>query len=455
MPSHTYSTTSKANTALQVVPIEILTKEGRPVSTYALLDTGSKETFLSKSISEKLGIQIDNYDTLAGCTLSGESAVRVGQVNVEVRAADNRESRTVTIKNVKVVDNLNITATKAEDLSRWPHLKDIVIPEVDETQVTMLIGANVPETQVHEECRKGKAGEPYAVRTILGWVVLGPVDAVSSLNPQKVNVNFVKHGRELSDQQMEQFLRLEDIDMNKSSKKGLSIEDQESLNKMKNSVRLVNGHYLVGMLWKSEDPWLPDNRQMAEARLQSLKGKLERDENFHRKYRDFMSNLVSKGYARKLTAEEAERRGRKTWYLPHHGVFHPQKNDKTRAVFDGAALHDGLSLNNQLHQGPDLTNSLLGVLLSFRHDPVALVAEIEGTLNQAKVSPEDADALRFLWWEDSNLEQPSQFQMTSHIFGATDSPSCANVCLKRAAEHNKGNFSEDAVNAVNKDFYCR
>ena len=265
----------------------------------------------------------------------------------------------------------------------------------------MLIGANVPEAQVHEECRKGKAGEPYAVRTMLGWAVLGPVDAVSSLNPQKVNVNFVKYGSELSDQEMEQFLRLEDVDMNKSSKKGMSIEDQESFNKMKNSVRLVNGHYSVGMLWKSEDPWLPDNRQMAEARLQSLKRKLERDENFHRKYRDFMDNLVRKGYARKLTAEESDRRSRRTWYLPHHGVFHPQKKDKIRVVFDAAALHDGVSLNNQLHQGPDLTNSLLGVLLRSRQDPVALVADIEGMLNQVKVPTGDADALRFLWWEEA------------------------------------------------------
>ena len=46
---------------------------------------------------------------------------------------------------------------------------------------------------------------------------------------------------------------------------------------------------------------------MAEARLQSLKRKLKRDENFDWKYRDFMDNLVSKGYARKLTAKEAER----------------------------------------------------------------------------------------------------------------------------------------------------
>ena len=295
----------------------------------------------------------------------------------------------------------------------------------------------VPEVQVHEECPRGQAGEPYAVRIVLGWAVLGPVDASGSLNSQTVNVNFVKYGSELSDQQMEQFLRLEDIDMNKSSKKGMSVEGQESLNKMTNSVRLVNGHYEVGMLWKSEDPWLPDNRKMAEARSQSLKRKLKRDENFHRKYRDFMDNLVSKGYARKLTVEEAVHRSRKKWYLPHHGIFHPQKKDKIRVVFDAAALHDGVSLNNQLHQGPDLTNSLLGVLLRFRQEPIALVADIEGMFNQVKVPPEDADALRFLWWEDSNLEQPSEFQMTSHIFGATDSPSCASFCLRKAAEDNK------------------
>ena len=136
----------------------------------------------------------------------------------------------MTVKNVKVVENLNITATKAKDLSRWPHLKDIVITEVDETQVTMLIGANVPEAQVHKECRKGKGGEPNAVGTMLGWAVLGPVDVVSSLNSHKVNVNFVNYDSELSDQQMEQFLRLEDVDMYKSSKQGVSIEDQKSFN---------------------------------------------------------------------------------------------------------------------------------------------------------------------------------------------------------------------------------
>ena len=134
---------------------------------------------------------------------------------------------------------------------------------------------------------------------------------------------------------------------------------------MENSVHLVDGHNVVGMLWKSHNPWLPDNREMAEAILQSLKRKPKRDENFHGKDRDFIYNLFSKGFARKLSVEEVNRRGRKTWYLPHHGVFYPQKRDRIRVVFDAAAMHDWVSLNNQLHQGPDLINSLLGVLLRY------------------------------------------------------------------------------------------
>ena len=444
--SYTYFMTSRTKVALQVVPVKTMNNDGHSVTTYALLDTGSEETFLSKAISrsDRLGLEVNSCGTLAVCTLSGEYPVKVGQANVQVKAVDSLEDRTLTIENVKVADNLTITTTRAKDLLRWPHLKDLKIPDVDDKQVTTLIGGNVPETQVHEECRRGKSGEPFAVRTVLGWAVLGPVDVANILSSQVVNVNFVKYGDELSDQQMRQFLRLDDIDMNRSSKKAMSVEDQEALKRMENSVCVVDDHYEIRMLWKSDIPWLPSNKQMAEARLQSLKRKLQCDETFNRKYREFMENLIDRGYARKLTEEEAARRSGKTLYLPHHGVFHPQKKDKIRVVFDAAA--NGASLNNQLQQGPDLTNTLLGVLLRFRQYPIARLADIEGMFNQVKVPPEDSDALRLLWWENNDLESPSEFQMTSPIFGAKDSPSCGNFSLKRAAEDSK-------VNAVTKDFY--
>ena len=93
------------------------------------------------------------------------------------------------------------------------------------------------------------------------------------------------------------------------------------------------------MLWKSENTWLPDNRQMAEVRLRSLK-KLQHDDNFHQKYGDFMDNLINKRYARRVSAEETNRRCNFTWYLSHHAVFHPQKQDKLCVVFDAAAMKE-------------------------------------------------------------------------------------------------------------------
>ena len=141
----------------------------------------------------------------------------------------------------------------------------------------------------------------------------------------KVNVNFLKYGNETLDQQMNQFLGLENIDSISSSEKGMSVQDREALGKLNSSVRLVDGHYEVGMLWKHENPWLPNNRMTAVARLRSLRRRLSADEQLCCKYRNFMDDLLTKGYARKLTEDEAAARSPRTWYLPHHGVFHPHK----------------------------------------------------------------------------------------------------------------------------------
>jgi len=45
-----------------------------------------------------------------------------------------------------------------------------------------------------------------------------------------------KYGDELVNHQMKQFLRLGDIDMDRSSKKGMSIKDQEALKRMELSL---------------------------------------------------------------------------------------------------------------------------------------------------------------------------------------------------------------------------
>ncbi len=58
-------------------------------------------------------------------------------------------------------------------------------------------------------------------------------------------------------------------------------------------------------------------------------------------------------------------------------MYHPRKPDRICVVFDSSASYEGVSLNDILLTGPDLNNSLLGVLMRFRKDQVAITADIE------------------------------------------------------------------------------
>ena len=76
--------------------------------------------------------------------------------------------------------------------------------------------------------------------------------------------------------------------------------------------------------------------------------------------------------------------------------------------------------------------------------------------HQVRVKPSDRDALRFLW-ADSPFEDPTiidTYQMLIHIFGATDSPYCANFAVKCVARVNKERCSRVASESILKSFYA-
>lgn len=216
---------------------------------------------------------------------------------------------------------------------------------------------------------------------------------------------------------------------------------------------LLCGHYCIRLPLKQKKICMPDNKSVAEQRMLNLKKRFKRDSSFHLDYTNFMSDMLHKGYAEKVPEGVLECNDGRKWYLPHHGVLHPQKN-KLRVVFDCGATFQGVSLNSQLLEGPDITSTLIRVLSRFRKEPIVIAADIEAMFHQVKVPNEDRDLLCFLWWPNGDYNQNmAEYRMTVHLFGATSSPSCANFALRKCAEDNIKQFNPQAVNTILNNFY--
>ena len=110
---------------------------------------------------------------------------------------------------------------------------------------------------------------------------------------------------------------------------------------------------------------MPNNKEQAIKRANWQKKKMLRDSQYCSDYVAFVNDIIAKGYSQRVPNELLTPTPGKVWYLPHHGVYHPKKPGKVRVVFDCSSKFQGLSLNDCLMQGPDLTNSLVGVLTRF------------------------------------------------------------------------------------------
>ena len=269
----------------------------------------------------------------------------------------------------------------------------------------LLIGQDNPDILLPREVRNGNRGEPYATRYLLGWTINGPLGLEYDKCQRHVTSNFVTMDDTLQ-KQVETFWKVDDWEAILDEKPSMSNEDSQPIDIWEKSIQKKADHYVLDIPFRSQPPDLPVNRDIAETRLHGLKKILLRDSELCETYTEKMQDLIDKEHAEPVVKDTKPEGA--TWYLPHHPVFHTKKPGKMRIVFDCAARKNGISLNDRVLQGPDLTNSLLGVLLRFRQEPIAIMADIEAMFHQVYVTPRNRDALRFLWWPNGDMERDAQ-----------------------------------------------
>jgi hypothetical protein len=339
-------------------------------------------------------------------------------------------------------------------------LKDIenYIPEIDEDVcIELLIGRDLIAAHHVLDQKVGGDGLPFGQRLPLGWVMIGSVCLGKAHQPETVDVlktSVLPNGGASflvpCDSEFSVKECYSDIFQRQQcdEKPGLSIEDRKFLHIMESGYRRTSdGFWEAPLPFRENRQPLPDNRSMALRRAKSFDANLQSNTVKKKQVIDFIEKLLQNQHA-ELARELPTLSER--WYLPMFAVFHPKKPDSVRVVFDSSAKFRDVSLNSVLLPGPDLLNSLLGILLRFRRERIAMTMDVEHMFYNFKVPEEQRCYLRFLWHRNNDFEQPLvDYQMTRHVFGNTASPAVANYGFRKVV----ANADQDVQNLVSQSFY--
>ena len=425
------------------------------ITTYAMLDNQSNACFVSGSIIEKLDVNCDEVKleltTMLDKNVIHSQLVKGLVIKGVCESSELRLPPTYSRSTIPANKNL---IPRPENVRKWPHLIDVscqLQPIKENLEIGLLIGFNCSAALLPRQVVAAGDDDPYAVRTLLGWGLTGIFE--NSDESQSSHFAFRTSVKEINSQQVKDMFE-RDFSENQRNDK-ISVNDTKFLNQVQESIhQREDGHFEIGLPFIEKDLFLPNNKIMAQKRLNTLKRKLCKDSEYKTHYITFMTDLISKGHAEKIPAEENDSTEGRTWYIPHHGVYNAKKPGKIRVVFDCSAEWKGQTLNQHLLSGPDLINNMSGILLRFRQERVAITCDIEGMYHQVGVNKSDRNFLRFLWWENGDVKRIlTEYRMTVHLFGATSSPGCANFALKHTAEVFKDEYDDCTSSFIKHDFY--
>ena len=254
-------------------------------------------------------------------TLSDDKRIHSKLVSLRLSSQENGTS--VSVDNVVVTDKKPARCPgEVVDVSKYPLLSGLSL--VTGVKAELIIGNDNPKITMPLEvrCNRKSSKDPYAVRTLFGWTLNGPMpDGIRSRSVYSHHVSVSLEN------QVENLWRI-DADDDVTS---YSVEDRKVLELWNKEITHDNGHYSLPIPWRDGNPSLPDNRFLAKCRLNSLVNKLDRT-NMRERYSQEINKLVEQGYAEPVPDDEINLRDGSVWYLPHHHVLNDSKPDKVRVV---------------------------------------------------------------------------------------------------------------------------
>jgi hypothetical protein len=156
--------------ALPVVSVKVTSRgSNSTIVTCALLDSGSTNTFCSEELKNLLGVK-GMREMISLTTLETDDKIDQAEV-VELQVSALNDQNVVTLSHVYTRKHLPLSlhnVATIDDVSKWSHLNNIQLPDLSGQKIMMLIGQDAPDALTYLDIRRGREGEPYAVKTPFG-----------------------------------------------------------------------------------------------------------------------------------------------------------------------------------------------------------------------------------------------------------------------------------------------
>ena len=358
--------------------------------------------------------------------------------------------------NIKALDNWNYLwneFTFADDLPT----------EIETSSVELLLGNDYYLDIILPQKLEVQPGL-YMLGSKLGWILTGRTSETPEGITEPCMLTWI-HGKGIDNEttfltgldkslptkpNVEDFWRLESIGIRDSP---VESDSDVAQKKFDETLKYEHGRYAVSWPWKEDQPDLPENRTLALGRLKSLVTRMKNTPELIQQYDDIITDQLDKGIIEKVGSETDSLTKH---YIPHHAVVTPTKaTTKVRVVYDASAKckPENRSLNECLYRGPVLLQNLTGILLRFRLNKIALVADIEKAFLQIGLQDDARDVTRFFWLKDKDklgLENNIQMYRFCRVpFGVISSP----FLLAATIDHHLKRCNNDIAEKIRENIY--
>ena len=444
--------------ALRTVPV-ILKHGKRRLLVNCFLDEGSDTTYVNEDVIETLGISTQKEEITINVANDQKVRLMAATLEIGLESVDGKVDTTIVVKTSdKICGGMKPTDWVTMK-QQWNHLKDIPFPHLAEKGVIdVLLGSDYYHLMFPMQEIRGQEDEPAARLCPLGWTAIGRIGKSTHprgtacantgylhtfrsqiLSPDIVNI--VNTADEELNITLKSFWDLETVGIVTQTQEETEMTPLEKIarKKVEQSLTYNGTRYEVAVPWKHERPNLPNNREIAERRLQQVEKKLKMDRHLANLYQGVIDDYLKKEYIRVVPTSEP--RPDSEWFLPHFPVVRPDRETtKVRIVFDASAKLNEKSLNTEALPGPKLQSNIFDILVRFRKELEVLVGDVSQMYHQLVLKPEDRPFHRFLWRNLDVGSPPQVYEFSRFVFGGCYCPFCAQFTWQSHAENHKTQY---------------